>query len=216
MALGDKWEKLRGTLRTIFQIGKGGPNIKNNAGVLEIRNPTDAAYSDLRVRKIIINDGDEEVTIEVPELDASYVLKLPVNDGSPGQVLQTDGDGNLSWATVASGNDKIVTDTTSLAFGDSSPKAMFTLPANAVIHSVKCIVDTAFNGTDPTASVGVNGGSASKYMGTSDIDLKTAGVYQVDPGIAATGSTEALEITYVADTSSAGAARFEVAYSIPS
>ena len=66
-----------------------------------------------------------------------------------------------------------------------------------------------------TLSVGVSG-TASKYMGTSDVDLKTTGIYEVDPGVTANGSTEALIATYAADSSSAGAARIIIAYSIPS
>ena len=35
---------------------------------------------------------------------ADNVYKLPVADGSAGQVLQTDGSGNLSWTTVTDNN----------------------------------------------------------------------------------------------------------------
>lgn len=216
MAVGDKWAKLRGTLRTIFQLGIGGPNLKNNGGVVEVKNAADTAYADLRVKQLAINDADtNKVTIAAPALAADYTLTLPVDDGSPSQVLATDGSGVLSWATVDAGTNKIITDTTALAFGTTSPLSLFTLPANAVIHLVKVIVDTAFNGTAPTLSIGITG-TTSKYMGTSDIDLKTVGIYEADPGVVANGSSEALIATYAADTSSAGAGRIEVSYSIPS
>jgi hypothetical protein len=215
MAAGDVWRKLRGTIRTIFQIGIGGPNLKNSSGVLEVRNAADSAYADQRLRKVILSDGDEDLTLEVPELDAPWTLRLPPNDGSPGMALITDGGGITTWEAIAGGTDKTITDTTSLVFGSASPVTMFTLPANAVVHKVKAIVDTAFNGTAPTASVGVSG-TASKYMASTELDLKTVGVYDVDPGLVAEGSTNALIITYVADSSSAGAARFIVEYSIPS
>lgn len=108
-------------------------------------------------------------------------------------------------------------DTTSLAHGDSSPKSMFTLPEDAVIHKVVVIIDAAFNGTAPTMSVGIDGGSASKYVATSQVDLKAAAktVFEIHPGEPPVGSTEDLEIAYSADSSSAGAARVEVHYSIP-
>lgn len=215
MAAGDLLKKIRGISNTLFRLGIGGPQIKNASGVVEIRNSADSAYADTRVRKVIISDGDEEVTIEVPELDGSYTFKLPANDGSPAQVLSTDGSGNLTWETVASGNDKEITDTTSLAFGTSSPLSMFNLPANAVINWVKVIVDTAFNGTAPTLSIGITG-TTSKYMAATELDLKTTGIYEVDPGLPADGSTNALIATYSADSSSAGAARILVGYSIPS
>lgn len=234
MALGDKWEKLRGTLRTIFQIGKGGPNIKASSGVVEFRNAADSAYADIRAAlielfgdDIVINAGaagsgdDWTFTISRPSTGMTEDVQviMPSDTPSPGMALavasESSGVITLEWISVEAGNDKVITDTTSLAFGTSSPLSLFTLPANAVIHLVKVIVDTAFDGTAPTLSIGVSG-TASKYMGTSDVDLKTAGIYEVDPGVTANGSTEALIATYAADSSAAGAARILVSYSIPS
>lgn len=42
------FSKFRGTIETIFQIGLGGPNIKNNAGVIEARNAGDSAFAVVR------------------------------------------------------------------------------------------------------------------------------------------------------------------------
>lgn len=39
------YSKLRGTFESIFQIGKGGPNVKNNSGVIEFRNAADNAFA---------------------------------------------------------------------------------------------------------------------------------------------------------------------------
>lgn len=38
------WSKIRGTFETIFQLGKGGPQVKANSGAVELRNSTDAAF----------------------------------------------------------------------------------------------------------------------------------------------------------------------------
>ena len=38
------WSKIRGTIETIFQIGLGGPQWKNNAGVIEATNPTNTGF----------------------------------------------------------------------------------------------------------------------------------------------------------------------------
>ena len=46
-----------------------------------------------------------KVKLTTPDtLAADISFKLPVNDGSAGQVLQTDGNGNLSWVTPAATN----------------------------------------------------------------------------------------------------------------
>ena len=42
------WEKLGGTSETTFQIGLGGPKVKNASGVLEARNAADDAYAVIR------------------------------------------------------------------------------------------------------------------------------------------------------------------------
>lgn len=48
-------------------------------------------------------DNSNLVTLRVPAaLAANYDLTLPLNDGDPNQVLQTDGDGVLSWTTPPS------------------------------------------------------------------------------------------------------------------
>lgn len=234
MAAGDFRKKIKGTISTIFQIGLGGLNLKYTGGKLRVRAADDSADAELVASKlsasgddIVINEdaagsgADWLYTLRRPStgMGEARIIKLPAGNPAPGQALYvadyTAGVVTLDFLTIAAGSDKIVTDTTSLAFGSSTPVAMFTLPANAVVESVKCIVDTAFNGAAPTASIGV-AGTTSKYMAATELDLKTTGVYEVDPGLTADGTTNALIITYAPDSSSAGAARFIVEYSIPS
>ena len=51
------------------------------------------------------HSNGNKVKLTTPDtLAASISFKLPVNDGSAGQVLQTDGNGNLSWVTPAAAN----------------------------------------------------------------------------------------------------------------
>lgn len=214
------FSKLRGTIENVFQIGISSTALllKNVSGKLALRNKADSAYINAQVNGIEIFDsgGTNKVTITQGVLSpaSDITLVLPTNDGTPGQVLQTDGAGVTSWASAGTTADLVHVDTTTLNFGDASPKTLFTLPANAVIHNVKIIVDTAFDGTAPTLSIGIVG-TVSKYVGTGDLDLKTANVYEIDPGLASVGTTEALIGTYSADSSSAGSARIEVYYSNP-
>lgn len=49
------------------------------------------------------DNGTNKITIQAPAaLTADYTLTLPIDDGDTNQVLQTDGSGVLSWASVAS------------------------------------------------------------------------------------------------------------------
>jgi hypothetical protein len=50
------------------------------------------------------DNGTDSVKIQAPaSLATSYTLTLPADDGTSGQILQTDGSGVLTWANQASG-----------------------------------------------------------------------------------------------------------------
>jgi len=233
---------LVGTMQAYFRIGASGPRLKNNSGVLDIRNADDSAYASARMDDLTAEDttlntldvkdndldlnsdaagsgADWKYTLRVPSsgMTAAVVLTLPINDGSSGQVLETDGSGVLSWVTKAGGANQAKTDVTNLAFGDSSPVTMFTKEAGSKVKEIRVYIDTPFNGTAPTVSIGVVG-TTSKYAATTEIDLKAAAgsVFVITPEDAVEGGTEALIATYSADSSSAGAARIEVDTVVPS
>lgn len=226
----SKFSDLLGTVGSYFKLGISGVRLKDSSGNLLVRNTGDSADAAITASQVnvsgnsvVINsdaagsESDYQITISRPTsgMSANYTLQLPVDDGTPNQVLATDGSGVLSWASASStaSCDKI--DTTSLAFGDSSPISMFTTGSSDVITKVQIVVDTAFNGS-PSVSIGISG-STSKYMASTAVDLTaTAGtVFEVHPGKSAQGA-ESLIATYSAGSASAGAARILVWYSTPS
>jgi hypothetical protein len=224
---------LAGTALNTFRVGAAGAAslLKYITGGVAIRDEADSADAALTASQIkisgdsfIINSdaagsgADWTITIQRPAsgMGAAWTMTLPPDDGSPGQVLTTDGSGVTTWTTVSAGaTNMILTDDTTLAFGDSSPVTMFTKPAGSKPKLVRVYVDMAFNGTTPTLSIGIVG-TTSKYGSTTQVDLKTVGVYEWDPGIDVTAGSEALIATYAASSSSAGAARIEVDYVVPS
>jgi hypothetical protein len=232
MALPRTISDLAGTALTYFKIGLSSAAVRLKAvsGGLVARNVGDSADAPITASQLrssgnsleLNSDAagsgaDWKLTIARPAsgMSADWTLTLPPNDGSPNQVLTTDGSGNTTWETPAAGspNGELI-DETALAFGDSSPVAMFNKPANNFVPKIQVFVDTVFNGTAPTLSIGISG-STSKYMGTGDIDLKTVGVYEVCPDVAPEALLEALIATYNADSSSTGAARLRVFYADP-
>ncbi len=56
MAARDWFPSIRGIMNTLFQVGKGGPQIKNNAGVIEFKNAADAAFAIARSLDPVGND----------------------------------------------------------------------------------------------------------------------------------------------------------------
>lgn len=54
--MANVFKKLYGTVASIFRIGLNGPQLKNNAGVLETRDANDAAYAIHRAASPVGND----------------------------------------------------------------------------------------------------------------------------------------------------------------
>lgn len=224
---------LLGTTFDKIQVGIGATavSIKQVAGKLRARNKADSADVAV-VGSVIAASGDFlelnedavaagadwKYTLARPAagMTAARTVVLPPDAGTAGFAVITDGAGNWSYSAIAAGTDKVITDTTTLAFGSASPLAMFNLPANAVVHTVTVVVDTAFNGA-PSLSIGV-AGTVSKYLSATAVDLTqaTATTFEVEPGLASVGAIEALIATYAAGGATAGSARLLVAYSIPS
>lgn len=226
------WSNIVGTTSAFLNIGLAGVRLKNVTGNLEVKSNNDSTYAGVTTSKVSITEevlelnsdavgsgADWKYSLQRPTsgMNAAVALTLPINDGTASQVLQTDGNGVLSWVSAGSTAQCTSVDTTNLAFGSTSPVTALTLPANAVVSQVDVIIDTPFNGTAPTMSVGI-AGTVSKYMGAGDVNLKGTAkdVYSVFPGEDAVGTTENIIITYAADTSSSGSARVLVYYSIPS
>ena len=223
---------LAGTALSYLRIGltTAGVRLKAVTGGLVARDSTDSADapitgSQLRASgdSIEINSdaagssADWKYTLQRPAtgMTAAVTLTLPVDDGSPGQVMQTDGAGGLSFVTPSAGSaNGVLQDDSALAFGDASPKALFTKPTNSSVPMIRVVVTTPFNGTAPLLSIGITG-TTSKYMGTTEVNLKEVGVYEVFPGVAVEALAENLIATYAADSSSAGAARIEIHYVQP-
>lgn len=223
------WLDFLGTTYNKFKLGLTGPTLKDSSGKLNVRNSADNADAEVVASKVSVSGelielnsdaalagADWKVTLQRPTagMTASIVLTLPIDDGTAGQVLSTDGAGVLSF--ISAGNtalaDKV--DTTSLAFGTASPAAMFSTGATDVITKQQVIIDTAFNGT-PSLSIGI-AGSTSKYMASTQVDLTAAAgtIFEVNPGLAAQGA-EALIATYAAGGASVGAARLLTFYASP-
>lgn len=219
------FQDLLGTLRATFKIGgTTGVVLKNSSGNLLVRNTGDSADAAVTTSKLNMSGdaldinsdaaaagADWKYTLQRPAsgMTAAVVLTLPPDDGSPSQVLQTDGSGNLTWVSAGSTANAEKMDTTNLAFGTASPLSLFSTAAADILSKVQVVVDTPFNGT-PSLSVGVTG-TTSKYLSTTDVDLTAAAgtVFEVHPGLPAAG-VEALIATYTAGGASAGAARILV------
>lgn len=220
---------LKGTSQSTFQLGKGGPKLKNSAGVFEARNAADSSYVDLVAAilkaasdSIELNSdaagsgADWKMTLARPAsgMSAAVTYTLPAAPVN-GYVLSTDGSGNLSWVAAASTANSSSADSTSFVFSDSSPISLFTLPANAIIDKIQIIIDTQF---DDAATITVQGVTSSRtYALAVDSDLQGSArdVFEIHPGYQATVASDVLQATLTPGSSTAGAGRVVVYYVIP-
>lgn len=222
---------LKGTSQSTLQIGKGGPKVKNNSGILEARNAADTSYVDI-VGAILKAASDSiQLNSDAAGSGADWVMTLarpasgmtgavtytlpaaPTN----GYVLSTDASGNLSWVAQTSvPSNGSAMDSTSFTFGSSSPISLFTLPANAIIERIQIIIDTPFD--DAAATIQVDGTTSSRTYATtsqSALDASARDVFEIHPGYQATVATDVLQATLSAGTSTAGAGRIVVYYGNP-
>jgi len=69
-----------------------------------ITNASDISMKTLRLS----NDGTTWIGLKAPDTAGNFYFTLPAGAGAAGQVLRTDGAGNLSWVTPSTGSSDIV------------------------------------------------------------------------------------------------------------
>ncbi len=218
------WKDIIGTTLNAFRLGITGNTIDTNAGRVRVRDSGNAAFAPIAASRMDVAGNDIVLQSEAANTytlrrpasqSAPLTLTLPSNAGTAGQVISTDGAGNLNFVSAGNTADRVGVDTTTIAFGSTATVNLFTLPANAVVNCVRVIIDTAFNGT-PSLSVGI-AGSTSKYLASNQVSLTQPAttVFEIYPGLAPVGTTEALIASYSPGSATAGSARIEVYYCNP-
>lgn len=228
------WSDLKGVTSGLLQFGIGGVIAKNNAGTLDIKNAADNALAPLSTSLLHVGDevielnssaagsgADWKYTLQVPTsgMTAPVTLTLPVDDGSPNQVIATDGNGVLSFVSAASTADLMHEEATTLNYNSAATVAMFTTPTSTTLNYIDVILDTPFDGSTPSPSMSIGIlGNIAKYLPATAVNLAGTAkdTYRYHPG-EAPASTENLIITFTAGGgASAGSARAIVHYSTPS
>jgi len=162
------------------------------------------AQGDLRLQD---TTGGEYVALQAPAtLASSYTLTLPVDDGTSGQALITDGSGVLSWSTAASG------DVYGPASATDNAVARFDLTTGKIIqNSVVTIADTTGNmaGVGTLSSGAITSSSLTSgrvpYAGTAGLIQDAAALTFDGTILSATRFAGALNGTVGATTASTGA-----------
>lgn len=155
MAAGDTFNKVRGWIGSIFSLGIDGPEIAVNGAAVEILEPGEVAGGDYALLR-----ADENA--------------VAVND------VLTKGRGDVLYATaVSTGHMRTIE--IPIGFGDAGTTQSSTAipPTTAKVVSVKIRVDTVFDGTTPTVTVGGATTGAAAFAATTDSNLETLGTYEL-------------------------------------
>jgi len=110
----------------------------------------------------------------------------------------------------------MLVDTTSIFFDTITPLQLFITPNDSVIHRIDVIVDIPWVSGAANLSIG-SAQDPTKYMDITENDLYATHetVFSVHPGQESPVLAERLVGTYFASSSSAGAGRIIVYYSVP-
>jgi len=93
-----------------------------------------------------------------PFLGLGVALKAPTADGSANQVIKTDGSGNLSFVTVASG---ITIDSTAITSG-AATQILFENASNQVSSSASFTIDSSLNVAIAAGTLAISGAGAAE------------------------------------------------------
>jgi hypothetical protein len=165
-------------------------NVQPNLGTVTATQVDITAQGDLRLQD---TSGGEYVALQAPgTLSSSYTLTLPVDDGSNGQALITDGNGVLSWSTAASGDvygPASATDNAIARFDGTTGKII----QNSVVTIADTTGDMAGVGTISSGAI-----TSSSLTSTRVLYAGTSGLIQDSANMTFNGTT--LTVTGINNT----------------
>lgn len=210
-------------------------------GLLQVSGPTATAYlanlgglfsdgsnDEALVNKKYVDDKMAEIATKVIGSNADIVFQpagtgvLSVSSVTDYELLVTEDDDipnkkfvddAITTATVTAGAIESLTITITSASGAS--QTVGTLPANARVLRARTDVTVAFDGTNPTVSLGIQGGDASAFMSTIENNLEVISLYETSVSASddtPSGSGRSIEVTIVQGGSAAGSAVIIVEY----
>ncbi len=147
----------------------GTTNIRNDVSINTSGSVTSAVTTTRDFKILAPSPSSYAVTMLAPALSASYSLTWPMNAGSNGQVLTSDGAGGMTWAPPANSS-QWVTNGTKIGYTGGYVGIGTTDPANSL--------DVIASNATPLISVVNSASTASQYPGflaTNYIDSATGG-----------------------------------------
>jgi hypothetical protein len=188
------------------------------ASVLEMLYKTSAADSgSIRLYEDTDNGTNYVAIAASAVIGSNFTLRLPDSAGSDGQVLKTDGTGNLAWVNQTSGfsgftisdgsNTSTITDTNTITFsGGTGITAAVTQDGDAVTYSLDAELQALSSVTSAADALPYFTGSGTASVttlssfGRSLIDDADAAAARTTLGVDAAGTDNSTNVTLVTTT----------------
>lgn len=151
------------------------PLILESSTAVDVIDPSNTIALPLRLYNAA---GTFYTALKAAALSASYTLTFPVDDGTTGQVMTTNGSGVLSW-TTPSGSSSINNKETFTLSGTDITNQYIDLAQVAKVSSIIFMVKGSgylLEGASYDYSVNLTGGAGGKTRITFLNDLATGGV----------------------------------------
>ncbi len=127
---------------------------------------------EIRFQELTAN-GSKYVGLKAPDsINASLIWTLPAGDGTAGQVIQTDGSGNLGWVANNGGTVTSVSTGGGLTGGPITGSGTISIASGGVTNSM-----LANSSLTVTAGTGLSGGGTVSLGGA--VSLSNAGVLSI-------------------------------------
>jgi hypothetical protein len=204
---------LVGTLKGYFVVQD--VQIKDDAGIVALRDADDTAYAGASAKEIELY-GQNVASVKLTTVSGATATTYAFDDAdgaAEGYVL-TLGAGNRLYPaapTTTAGMERVQQEIFDQS--TSSPLTIFTPPANALITMVQIEVTGAASGNSASVSVGISG-DEDRDMDETDVNLKKAALFEVEPNTDVGGTPEAIILT-VTPGSETFSGEVRVWYSIP-
>lgn len=193
--MNEIWLKIYGIIGDILQLGFDGPVLKKGAAdEFEVYEDDGSTKGKIvagtgNVETLEVYDGAAQKTSITMATGggADRALVLPGDAGASGQVLQTNGSGTLSWVDNLAAS-HVQAAAYDLEFDSGASVNLLNYANSTLIDKIAVVVETAFDGSNPSVEIGVSG-DTDKFVASNSIRLNKVKTYIFDVmGIEASGA----------------------------
>jgi hypothetical protein len=159
------YSKVRGTFETLFQLGKGGPQLKNSSGAVQFRNSADSAFASIAPRAVQLDGGaiikNSSGTLVVRDsadaafanVQAADAIVTQAKIGSNGSLIKEAASGIISFRDPTDASFAIIRGASPSGSDDLVTKGYFDAnPPAGTLRAISFQIDESLADTTQSSS----------------------------------------------------------------